>query len=245
MIRQVPTKEHYLIIGRGRLAKHLAYYLDLKNIPYLQWSRIDSQQDLRRFLVLARVVFLAISDDAIEPFIKTHQLSPEKTVHFSGALATPLAQQLHPLMTFSHDLYEPEVYEKMSFISSQGATPLTDIIPELQNSHFIIPSGSESFYHALCVLGGNGTTLLWQTLIEQFQNKLAIPPEALWPYLEQIIKNLRHHTHTALTGPWVRNDLSTIQKNVHALQNHSSLQNLYHSLNETYKSQNESKGALL
>lgn len=233
MNRQVPTKKYYLLIGRGRLARHFAHYFDLKNIPYLQWSRADSSEDLKKFLAVSEKIFLAISDDAIESFILENSLPSEKTVHFSGALSTPLAFQLHPLMTFSHELYDLETYESMSFVSTTHTPPLEKILPELRNAHYYIPEGKESLYHALCVLSGNGTTLLWQTVLEQFEKTLSIPAQALWPYLEQIVFNLQKNPQSALTGPWVRNDQKTIQKNEHALQS-SSLASLYHSFQGVY-----------
>jgi 2-dehydropantoate 2-reductase len=232
MNRQVPTS-YYLLIGRGRLATHLAAYFDLKNISYLQWSRIDSLDDLQKFILISRRIFLAISDDAIEPFIKSHQLPREKTIHFSGALSTPFAYQLHPLMTFAKQVYDLETYESLSFVSPEGTPTLSELIPELSNKHYFIPEGREAFYHALCVLAGNGTTLLWQTAMEQFQKTLGLPPEAVWPYLEQIVSNLQKNPHTALTGPWARNDQKTILKNERALAS-SALGSLYHSFQGVY-----------
>lgn len=234
MNRQVPT-QHYLLIGRGRLANHLAYYFDLKNISFLRWSRLDSTEDLHKFIPLAKKILLAINDDAIEPFCKWHNLPAEKTIHFSGALSTPLAWQLHPLMTFSNQLYDLPAYEKLSFVSPEQTPSLSELIPELPNPHHLIPQGSEALYHALCVLSGNGTTLLWQTVAKQFQQKFSIPSSALWPYLDQIVDNLKKNPETALTGPWVRNDLKTIQRHERALAN-SSLFDVYQSLFENYQS---------
>lgn len=228
MNRQVPTN-CYLIIGRGRLATHWAAYFNLKNIPYLQWSRVDSSEDLQRFAKISQRILLAISDDAIEAFVSRHQLPIDKTIHFSGALSTPMAFQQHPLMTFSNEIYDLETYESISFVSPHGSPMLKALIPELSNKHYFIPEGRESFYHALCVLSGNGTTLLWQKTLEQFENTLGLPREVVWPYLEQIVFNLQKDYPTALTGPWARNDQRTIFKNQQALHN-TPLADLYRSL---------------
>ncbi len=234
MNRQVPL-ETYLIIGRGRLAQHLCHYFDLKNIPYLQWSRRDFAEDtsdeLVRLVPRAKKILLAINDSAIEPFILEHRLPVEKNVHFSGVLSTPLATQLHPLMTFGKDLYEISTYEKISFVSPNGSAALGDLIPELNNAHYFIPTGNEALYHALCVLAGNGTSLLWQLLFTEFQQRFHIPPSAVTPYLEQITQNLKKDYTTALTGPWTRNDTLTIHKNRAALSN-LDLDRLYQALAE-------------
>ncbi len=237
MNRQVPT-QHYLLIGRGRLANHLAHFFDLKNISYLRWSRLDSIEDLNRFVPLAKKILLAISDDAIESFIQQNHLPPQKTIHFSGALSTSFAVQLHPLMTFSLELYEKETYEAISFVSPESTPHLKELLPELENPHYFIPQGSEAFYHALCVLSGNGTTLLWQAVLNEFQKKFSIPSSALWPYLEQIVINLQSNPATALTGPWARNDLKTIQRNERALT-HSPFLEIYQSFLENYKSRSQ------
>lgn len=214
----------------------MSCYFELKNISFLQWSRADSPEDLKNFLAVSKLIFLAISDDAIEKFIADHQLPHQRTIHFSGALSTPKALQLHPLMTFAKELYDLKTYESLSFVSTQGTPALSSLIPELSNKHYLIPRGSEALYHALCVLSGNGTTLLWQTVLAQFQQQFSIPQEALWPYLEKIVFNLQKNSATALTGPWVRNDQTTIAKNAEALQG-SQLAPLYKTLCETYSKQ--------
>ena len=99
-MEQVPTKKKpYLIIGGGRLAKHLAYYLQLLDIPFNQWKRKDRSK-LEKLSSNSNKILLAISDDSIIPVAKKF---PDKLViHFSGVLTTKFAESAHPLFTFSN-----------------------------------------------------------------------------------------------------------------------------------------------
>lgn len=231
MNRQVPVQKTYLIIGRGRLATHLARYFDLIDIPYKKWSRSESPEALRSLLAMSDLYLLAIKDSAIEPFAREWNLAPEKTLHFSGALTTPLAQRLHPLMSFAENTYSLEDYQKIAFVSETGRPGLSDLIPELTNPNYSLPADKFDLYHALCVLSGNGTVVLWQEIFRNFSMQLGLPPEILIPYMERIFQNLKNNPDTALTGPWIRRDLDTIQKNKTALEK-DFLYDLYQSFTE-------------
>lgn len=223
-MRQVPPNSNsYLIVGRGRLALNFAFYFKNLNIPYSTWHRDLGTETLKVFLKTHSRILLAITDGAIESFAKEHQLPPAQTIHFSGALVTPLAHKLHPLMTFTRQPLALETWESIPFIGTQGAPPLSELMPELKNPFWQIPQELSALYHSLCVLSGNGTTVLWQNAFEQFENKLGLPREVLHHYLQQICSNLIENSHNALTGPWARNDAKTIENNLTSLEG----QNLY------------------
>ena len=76
----------YGLIGRGRLATHLARYFQLEKLPYRQWHRTHPEP-LDRSVDGCDVLLLAISDDAIEPFIAANSdVTDRPMVHFSGSL---------------------------------------------------------------------------------------------------------------------------------------------------------------
>jgi predicted short-subunit dehydrogenase-like oxidoreductase (DUF2520 family) len=230
MNRQVP--HNYLIIGRGRLARHLIAYFDFEYIPYKQWHRGMDIELLWLWALECRKILLAISDREIEAFILKNNLPQSKTVHFSGALNTTYAEKLHPLMSFAAETYSHEDYRKIPFVGAKGKSPLNTIFPELDNPYYEIEPEQFALYHALCVLSGNGTVVLWQNVFEAFEQKLGLPKETLYPYILRIFQNLVDDPDKALTGPWVRNDLQTIEKNKVALD-HSSLLNIYTALSES------------
>ena len=61
----------YGLIGRGRLARHMAHYLALEGCRITHWHR-GLDRNPTSVLNDAEVVLLAISDDAIAGFVAEH-----------------------------------------------------------------------------------------------------------------------------------------------------------------------------
>jgi hypothetical protein len=219
----------YTIIGDGRVAKHFTYYLDLLNIPFRQWARTRcSENDLLLKVEDSTHIPILISDSAIERFIRDHPgLSGKTLIHFSGSLVTPLACGAHPLMTFTEELYNKELYSAIPFILDEGRTPFEQLLPGLSNEHHYVDPKLRPLYHALCVTSGNFTTILWDSFFSRLTDKLGLPPEVAHPYLDQISKNLKSQKTPPLTGPLARKDRKTIAANLEALEG-DPLQKVYH-----------------
>jgi 2-dehydropantoate 2-reductase len=231
MNRQVPAPRHrgsprepsslrYGLIGDGRLARHLARYFTLARIPFRAWSR-RSEQDLQATLGDCDVFLVAIRDDAVEPFI-WEQLAPRfpgrARVHFSGALQTPLAWSFHPLASFGPAPYDLEFYLRVPFMAEEGAPGFSELFPRLANPSHVLRAELRPLYHALCVLAGNFSTLLWQKLFTDFESALGLPADTARPYLESVFLGLQARPGAALTGPLARRDFRTIEANLAALQ---------------------------
>src|SRR5262245_47872760 len=110
-----------LLIGDGRLARHLTAYFGQLGLSHAAWTRqghADGQRpDLRELIQSGSRVLLAISDAAIEPFVSSHpELQETVRVHFSGRLVTPLAIGAHPLFSFASSLYTRDLYERIPFV---------------------------------------------------------------------------------------------------------------------------------
>lgn len=231
---QVPE---YAIIGAGRIAKHFCHYLDLLNIPYRQWSRKADPAYARLEAIVAKCnpVLILITDGSIEAFIKSHPFLQDKIlVHFSGSLHTPLAHGAHPLMAFNAEQYPLDLYQKICFITEENSLPFKELLPGLKNPTFAIPHQLKSFYHAMCVISGNFTTMLWQKFFSELETVFKIPRENIYPYLQQICLNLQSNAQLALTGPLVRNDQATMAANLQALTN-DPFQKIYHAFVEVYQ----------
>jgi predicted short-subunit dehydrogenase-like oxidoreductase (DUF2520 family) len=218
-----PISHSYTIIGNGRSARHMKFYLQSQNVRVHDWNRKEhTSQDLQRFLNSCDTVLILIKDSEIKKFVDEHpELQSKTLVHFSGSLVIPGIVGLHPLMTFSEKLYNLDFYKKIPFISEKGNETFNDIFPQLTNPSSEIDPEMKPLYHSLCVMGGNFTTLLWTKLFESFKEKFDFDPELLFPYLEKVSENLRDNYKTALTGPLVRKDISTIRSNLSALENDS------------------------
>lgn len=207
----------YGLIGRGRLARHLAHYLALEGCAVTTWHRgLDT--DPATTLAGTEAVLLAISDDAITAFARQHpELGDRTLVHFSGSLVVSGMVGLHPLMTFGPELYDLNTYRAIPFIGERGGAAFSDIFPDLVNPHHELDPADKPLYHALCVLSGNFTTLLWTKAMADFGSKLGLPAETLRPFLERTGINTIDAGPAALTGSLARGDRGTIARDLAAL----------------------------
>jgi predicted short-subunit dehydrogenase-like oxidoreductase (DUF2520 family) len=228
---------HYAILGGGRLARHMGYYLSQLKQPFSGWARNpdsslnthtnpDKRQRLLEVIQPATRVLLLVSDDAIVPLVKQYPfLQGKQLIHCAGALNLPGIAGAHPLMTFAEYLYTLGNYSEIPFMVEEGYS-FEELFPGLPNPWYPIQAGQKGLYHALCVMAGNFPQILWQAVSGQFSKELDIPQDALNAYLQRALKNYCQDPEHALTGPLSRGDTSTIDGNIRALQG-SSLQSLY------------------
>ncbi len=216
-MRQVPKKT-YGIVGSGRTARHIKYYFQCQNILTRSWSRSENDDTPEYVLGSCDTILVLIKDSEIEKFIQSHDfLKTKQVVHFSGSLVISGTQSAHPLMTFGESLYSIETYKKMVFVCEKNKIGFKTLFPELNNTYYEIESDLKPFYHSLCVMAGNFTTLLWKKFFTDLEQKLDIPAKAAFPYLEKIVENLKANPDAALTGPLARRDHKTISDNLASL----------------------------
>ncbi|MFH1726994.1 MAG: DUF2520 domain-containing protein [Pseudomonadota bacterium] len=223
-------RKKYTIIGDGKLARHFCHYFKLLNIQFNQWSRKLSNKNK---LTLNDVIFdsdaclILIKDSEIEKFIQSNKVLENKLlVHFSGSLVIDIALGFHCPMTFAQELYSLEKYEKIPFMIEANSSyykvdkdeVFHEIFPELNNPYFFIPKEEKAYYHSLCVMAGNFTSILWNKIFSEFEERFSVPAEMAHCYLDSITKNLKENYKQALTGPFERNDKATIEKNLKALE---------------------------
>ncbi|MCW8924949.1 MAG: DUF2520 domain-containing protein [Xanthomonadales bacterium] len=207
----------YGIVGNGRVATHLARYLELESQEYCTWHRGMTGTPAAS-MAGASHVLLAISDDSLEPFLYQYpELSTLTLVHFSGSKVIDSVAGLHPLMTFGPDVYDLETYRSIPFVSENGNVGFEEIFPALSNPSWAIDPQLKPLYHALCVMAGNFPTLLWNKAFSEFESKLGLPHEILGPYLAKTLDNTLAGGGQALTGPLARGDVRTVSQNITAL----------------------------
>jgi 2-dehydropantoate 2-reductase len=220
-MRQVPAHDTAPIgiVGDGRVARHFLHYLNLLGLPSRTWSRRTSSVPPADALAPCGSVLLLIRDGEIDRFVERWPaLHEHRLVHFSGSLVTTAAEGVHPLMTFGYDLYDLAAYRSIPFICDSGGTPLHELLPGLPNPSFTIPAADRPYYHALCVMAGNFSALLWLKLFDELQDRFGIPADAAQPYLARTAANLMTDPRRALTGPLARGDAGTIAANLRALE---------------------------
>ena len=198
-----------------------ASIFDLLQIGYSTWSRRkNTQAQLSQCLAESSHVLLLISDSAIESFIKTldsHGIKQHRLIHFSGCIHTSYAVSAHPLQTFTNELYPLAMYQKIPFIVEAQSLEFKDLFPALPNPHYTITHEDKAYYHALCVMANNFSSILWRKFFKTMQSKFGISRDDLLPFLHQTQHNISQNDEAALTGPLIREDVATIQKNLSAL----------------------------
>jgi hypothetical protein len=224
-----------LLIGSGRLAKHLLFWNSLLEKPnqVYQWKRTQSLEQLKSYLEQSSIVWLAISDSGLVEFYETHLKDCNKTVvHFSGAFNNSKMLCAHPLMSFPTELLPTDVYSKIYFVLSNFNT-LEEALPSFRNSFKVMNAEDKALYHALCVLAGNFPQLLWHEVSKKMQ-LLEIPEASLDLYIKQITENYLKYKTKAITGPIIRKDVKTILANLESLKNETRLKNIYSSFNKEF-----------
>jgi predicted short-subunit dehydrogenase-like oxidoreductase (DUF2520 family) len=216
---QVPK---YGIVGDGNVANHFASYFSLEEISFRVWSRKIAEQrkiSMENALGQTDVILLLVSDGAIEEVARSAPfLEKKKVIHFSGSVVTPLAVGAHPLMTFSKSFYELPVYRSIPFVVEDDEHKFRDFFPTLRNPVYKISKEDKALYHALCVLSGNFTSLLWGKFFNDLETKFKIPRKAAFPYLDAIAHNVQKYGSESLSGPLARGDQATINRNLDSLQ---------------------------
>jgi predicted short-subunit dehydrogenase-like oxidoreductase (DUF2520 family) len=244
---------NYAIVGGGRLARHFSHYFQLLEIPHTRWARdrsssfntfelADAELRLRETVANADRVLVLVSDNAIGAVLKQYPFLHEKQlIHCSGALSFPGVAGAHPLMTFADGLYALDTYQAVPFML-EASHDFDDLFPGLSNSHFAMNVEDKARYHAMCVMAGNFSQILWKSVSDRFEQQFELPAETLHPYLSQLASNFVQSPETALTGPLVRNDVATIERNLNALEG-DALQDLYRAFVDHYQ-QNDKQGDL-
>ncbi|WP_413943516.1 DUF2520 domain-containing protein [Bdellovibrio sp. HCB-162] len=222
----------YLLIGSGRVARHMGHYLNLLNISFESWDRSQDPHALARKVSSATHILLAISDGALAGFYRQHLAGHEKVVvQFSGAHHFEGMISAHPLMTFGPALYDLDFYKKIHFTLT-GVSSLEEALPGIPNSSSVIEPSQKALYHSYCVLGGNFVTLLVGKMLSGF-SEMKIPAEAAQVYVEKVLANTFADPAKALTGPLVRKDVETVNANLQALKN-DPYQEIYQAFLKTY-----------
>ncbi|MBK2125016.1 Rossmann-like and DUF2520 domain-containing protein [Fangia hongkongensis] len=228
----------YGIIGQGRLARHLIHYFSLVDIPFISTSSRDDK-GIKTVATKCDIILLAIADKALLDLYHTHSILQIKPcVHFSGALYLENIIGCHPLMTFSYELYPLQTYQSILF-TLDSDSHFSTLFPKLNNPHILINAKDKPYYHALCVMANNFTTLLWQHFFDQMQSKFGAAQKALSPFLMQTLQNINQDYKHALTGPLARGDQDTIEKNLSALNN-DAFKPVYESFINAYTQQQAS-----
>ncbi|MBC7397593.1 MAG: DUF2520 domain-containing protein, partial [Bdellovibrionales bacterium] len=180
-----------LLVGNGKLARHLSHYLELKSAPYFHWKNARSIAHIPEpELAQATVIWILVSDQAIsEVQLNIKKLAPHAVYfHSSAALSVPGVFTLHPLQTFGPRLYELSTYQNITFTAikeewTEVPQAGLELMKALANPLQTLANSDRTLYHAACTMTANFPIILWTEVFRMMDKKTGISSEAFLPLL--------------------------------------------------------------
>ena len=232
----------YALLGSGKLAHHLKFYLRHLNLPFTAWSRngdpefnfgagqiLPSRDPESRLMATVQNtshILLAVSDPALAELAASVPTG-RTLVHFSGSARIAGVACAHPLMTFGSTEPGTSGWREIPFVLDDGFE-FSKLLPGFPNPYFSIRPAQRPLYHALCALAGNSTFLLWQKIADEFREELDLPAEILAPFLHKVVANaLRPEARGMATGPVARGDWAAVRAHLESLESNPSLAAAY------------------
>jgi hypothetical protein len=191
----------FTILGRGRVGRALAS----------AWG--DRVELLPGDACPEGLVLLAVPDRALAACA---QRFPGRCTHLSGSFHLDGLPSAHPLTSFDG---RP---------ADWSGTPLglTGPVPEVVVGAFMalgfmpfqLPPERKALYHACAVLTSSHASVLWLGAAGLLaQAGLELPGRGLLPLVEATVRNIERHGAAGRTGPFVRGDAATIDRDAAAL----------------------------
>ena len=222
-------KLHPLLIGSGKLSRHLKHYFDLLHVESNHWTqpRELDHPTLTSLIQGASHIFLLVSDHALPTVYETVQTILKSNhaqgiiLHSSAATTVPGAITLHPLMTFGPELYSLEVYQSHPYTLfkeeiSDFEMELMPLLKVFKNPIQTLHTSDRARYHVSCVMMANYAQILWEAALS-VSKSAHLQRSAFAPILKQSLTNYLEQGAQALTGPLVRNDQNTLTKHLETL----------------------------
>lgn len=195
------------------------HYFKTLGLATASWHFSQPKALLADLVAQASTIFLLVPDKKIADVYSQHldffQSKAGRIYHCSGSVHHPGVRSLHPLMTFPKALFPDSFYPQITFTSTDDFS-WSEIDSRIKNPVIKIAKEQQAMYHAQCVLAANMTHILWINFHDEME-KMGFQSSNLKPYIERISENYLNLGCQALTGPLVRNDQDTINKNLEAL----------------------------
>ncbi len=186
----------FTILGRGRAGRALAE----------AWGpqvHLDSHTARPEGWVL-----LAVPDQAVPDLAEAF---PGRCAHLSGSLHLEGVPSLHPLTSFDGHAQT----WKDTPLALTGDVPdlLTRAFERLGFVAFDLPAELKPLYHAAAVLTSGHAATLWLGAEALLHTRgLVLPGRGLLPLAEATLRNVAEHGAAGRTGPFVRGDAETIER---------------------------------
>lgn len=214
------------ILGAGRMATQFKIALDALQIPYTSWLRSEGNFTLSAKVKNAKRILLLVPDKFISCIVdENEELFKNKIlIHFSATHRDPRILGFHPLGTFNKE--QKIDFSIVHFHSVHPESLFREALPFLKNNYLQLSEEKTQSYHALCVMAGNFSAILWKAFFKEMK-KLGVSQAAAHSYFEMFAANVARNPDTAVTGPLVRNDVPTLEKNMNSLKDKKELFEIY------------------
>ena len=248
-----------IVLGSGNVGFHLTKaFIGAKNIDLIQvFSRnIDAVSHLQgkvtitnnlSSLLEADIYIIAISDAAISEFSKEIRAKNKLVVHTSGsvnieALKNTNKGVFYPLQSFSkqRELTFASIPICIETNIKEDLVLLEQLASSISNEVYIIDSEKRKKIHLAAVFVNNFVNHLYE-IGKEICDTNKIPFDILQPLINETANKVETSTpKEAQTGPAVRNDQETIQKQL--LQLNSDNTAIYNTLTKSILKKHNSYG---
>jgi hypothetical protein len=192
---------HFTILGRGRAGRALADAL--KGIAAIEAHEANPKGP----------VLLALPDSAIEMYADRF---PDRCAHMSGSLHVEDVPSLHPLISF-----DGTARDWSGVPLAVTGTPPKSILDAFISLGFIpfdLPPNLKPLYHACAVMASGHAATLWLAADSILSaSGISLPGRGLIGLAESTLENIKKHGKNGITGPFIREDMETIQRDRQAL----------------------------
>ena len=162
-------------------------------------------------------VLLAVPDDAIPA---TAARFPGRCVHLSGSLHVPGVPCAHPLMSFDGEAANWREHWCDTPLAITGDVPaaIRSAFENLGFLPFSLAPELKPLYHACAVLSSGHAATLWLGAMRLLaESGAALPGRGTLNLAEATLRNIARQGPGGRTGPFVRGDEATIQRDAEAL----------------------------
>ena len=193
--------KEFSILGRGRAGRALAAAWGTRV------ALLPSSERPEGF------VLLAVPDAAVEELAGAF---PGRCAHLSGSLHLEGVSSLHPLTSF--DGRSRNWSGTPLAVTGSAPAFLLEAFRALGFAPFTLAAGQKALYHAAAVLASGHAATLWLGAGALLRDAgIQLPGRGLLPLAQSTLDNIDAHGEHGRTGPFVRGDQATIQRDAQAL----------------------------
>jgi predicted short-subunit dehydrogenase-like oxidoreductase (DUF2520 family) len=242
------------IVGRGNVAYHLYHAAKNQNVEIealitrdekpISWATNDQITSKNLQNLDSELIFLAISDDAIEEVFLTYKFPSETTiVHCSGTLSLEAISNLHsntgviyPFQTFSFDktIDLKTVQTFTEYSNPKAKTTIDRFCSLIFPKNRFLDSVHRLKLHLAAVFANNFTNHML-TIAENILEESNLPANVIYDLVDETIAKYKTNgAAKSQTGPASRGDQKTINAHLEKLKT-EELREIYKSISSHIK----------